>query len=225
MVVFEDGLPRKSEYRRFVLRGEGSRPGLGPDDLSAMHEVLTRRFRRYLEESRAPLPEDPTERAKFAYRPNLVVVDGGAPQVASAADALTELGITDIAVCGLAKRLEEVWVPGEEFPLVLPRSSEGLYLLQRVRDEAHRFAITHHRQRRSKSMTTSVLDDVPGLGPARRTALLKHFGSVKKLRAAQPEEVAQVPGIGPALAAVVVEALAGAPSGPVIDTSTGEIIE
>jgi excinuclease ABC subunit C len=225
MVVFEDGLPRKSEYRRFTLRGEGSRPGLGPDDLSAMNEVLTRRFRRYLEQSASPSTEDPAERAKFAYRPQLVVVDGGAPQVAAAADALAELGITDIAICGLAKRLEEVWVPGEDFPIVLPRTSEGLYLLQRVRDEAHRFAVTHHRERRSKAMTTSVLDSVPGLGPARRSALLKHFGSLKKLRAAQPEEIAEVPGIGPGLAATVASALAAAPPGPVVDMSTGEIIE
>jgi excinuclease ABC subunit C len=225
MVVFEDGLPRKSEYRRFVLRGEGSRPGTGPDDLAAMNEVLTRRFRRYLEEHTAPPAEDPAERAKFAYRPNLVVVDGGAPQVAQAADALAALGITDISVCGLAKRLEEVWLPGEEFPLVLPRSSQGLYLLQRLRDEAHRFAITHHRQRRSKSMTTSALEGVPGLGPARRTALLKHFGSLKKLRLAEPDEVAQVPGIGPALAATVVAALADTPTAPAIDTATGEILD
>jgi excinuclease ABC subunit C len=164
-------------------------------------------------------------RAKFAYRPNLVGVDGGAPQVAAAADAIAELGISDLTVCGLAKRLEEVWLPGEEFPLVLPRSSQGLYLLQRLRDEAHRFAITHHRQRRSKSMTTSLLDDVPGLGPTRRAALLKHFGSVKKLRLAGAEEIAEVPGIGPALAATVAAALAGSAPGPAIDTATGEILD
>ena len=138
---------------------------------------------------------------RFAYPPNLVVVDGGAPQVAAAAAAaMAELGVDDIALCGLAKRLEEVWLPGQLNPVILPRTSEGLYLLQRIRDEAHRFAITHHRQRRSKAMTVSVLDEVPGLGPARKKALMKHFGSVKKLRAAAPEQIASVPGIGPALA-------------------------
>ncbi len=146
---------------------------------------------------------------KFAYPPNLVVVDGGPLQAAAAARALAELGIDDVAVCGLAKRLEEVWRPGEEYPVILPRSSEGLYLLQRVRDEAHRFAIAYHRQKRSKAATASVLDDVPGLGPARRTTLLKHFGSVRKLRAASVEEIAAVPGIGPKLAAAVLGVLAG----------------
>src|SRR6185437_11477179 len=140
---------------------------------------------------------------KFAYPPNLVVVDGGPLQADAAARALAELGIDDVAVCGLAKRLEEVWPPGEEYPIILPRSSEGLYLLQRVRDEAHRFAITYHRQKRGKAATTSALDDVPGLGPARRQALLKHFGSVRKLTAASVEEIAAVPGIGPRLAATV----------------------
>ena len=149
-----------------------------------------------------------TAQKKFAYPPNLVVVDGGPGQAAAAARALAELGIDDVAVCGLAKRLEEVWLPGEEYPVILPRSSEGLYLLQRVRDEAHRFAITYHRQKRSKAATASVLDDVPGLGPARRAALLKHFGSVRKLRAASTEEIAAVPGIGPKLAATIAAALA-----------------
>ena len=144
---------------------------------------------------------------KFAYPPNLVVVDGGPLQAAAAARALAELGIDDVAVCGLAKRLEEVWLPGEEYPVILPRSSEGLYLLQRVRDEAHRFAIAYHRQKRSKAATASALDDVPGLGPARRATLLKHFGSVRKLRAASLEEIAAVPGIGPKLAATISAAL------------------
>jgi excinuclease ABC subunit C len=144
---------------------------------------------------------------KFAYPPNLVVVDGGPLQAAAAARALGELGIDDVAVCGLAKRLEEVWLPGEEYPVILPRSSEGLYLLQRVRDEAHRFAITYHRQKRSKAATASALDDVPGLGPARRATLLKHFGSVRRLRAASIEEIAQVTGIGPKLAATISAAL------------------
>jgi excinuclease ABC subunit C len=223
MVVFEDGLARKSEYRRFAIKGTG-----GTDDISAIHEVITRRFRRYLAEREKtgeldtlgdPDPDEEQDQdlsaerggldasKKFAYPPNLVVVDGGPLQADAAARALGELGIDDIAVCGLAKRLEEVWRPGEEYPIILPRSSEGLYLLQRVRDEAHRFAITYHRQKRGKAATSSVLDDVPGLGPARRKALLTHFGSVRKLTAASVEEIAAVPGIGPRLAATVSAAL------------------
>jgi excinuclease ABC subunit C len=226
MVVFEDGLARKSEYRRFAIKGTD-----GTDDISSIHEVITRRFRRYLAEREKtgeldtlgdPDPENPEEdqdqdlsaerggldtQKKFAYPPNLVVVDGGPLQADAAARALAELGIDDIAVCGLAKRLEEVWPPGEEYPIILPRSSEGLYLLQRVRDEAHRFAITYHRQKRGKAATSSALDDVPGLGPARRQALIKHFGSVRKLTAASVEEIATVPGIGPRLAATVSAAL------------------
>jgi excinuclease ABC subunit C len=220
MVVFEDGLARKSEYRRFAIKGTG-----GTDDISSIHEVITRRFRRYLAEREktgeldtlgdpeAGEPDDGTERAdvtaqkKFSYPPNLVVVDGGPLQAEAAARALAELGIDDVAVCGLAKRLEEVWLPGEEYPVILPRSSEGLYLLQRVRDEAHRFAIAYHRAKRGKAATTSVLDDVPGLGPARRKALLKQFGSVRKLGAASIEEIAAVPGIGTRLAATISEAL------------------
>lgn len=217
MVVFEDGLARKGEYRRFVIKDQD-----GSDDVKAMHEVITRRFRRLLDEqARSELrPGDPdagtgpmlvdpdTGRPrKFAYAPGLVVVDGGAPQVAAAQRALDELGIDDIPVCGLAKRLEEVWVPGEEDPVILPRTSEGLYLLQRVRDEAHRFAITHHRNRRSKSMVESLLDDVPGLGEVRRKTLLRHFGSLRKLRAATVEEIAAVPGVGPRTATAIKEAL------------------
>jgi excinuclease ABC subunit C len=213
MVVFEDGLARKSEYRRFAIRGTE-----GTDDISAIHEVITRRFRRYLAEREKtgeldtlgdPEASDVGGQKKFAYPPNLVVVDGGPGQAAAAARALAELGIDDVAVCGLAKRLEEVWLPGEEYPVILPRSSEGLYLLQRVRDEAHRFAIAYHRQKRGKAATASVLDDVPGLGPARRAALLKHFGSVRKLRAARVEEIAAVSGIGPRLAAAIAAALGG----------------
>ncbi|MBM7520580.1 excinuclease ABC subunit UvrC [Nocardioides nitrophenolicus] len=217
MVVFEDGLARKGEYRRFVIKDQD-----GSDDVKAMHEVITRRFRRLLDEqARSELrPGDPdagtgpmlvdpdTGRPrKFAYAPGLVVVDGGAPQVAAAQRALDELGIDDIPICGLAKRLEEVWVPGEEDPVILPRTSEGLYLLQRVRDEAHRFAITHHRNRRSKSMVESLLDDVPGLGEVRRKTLLRHFGSLRKLRAATVEEIAAVPGVGPRTASAIKEAL------------------
>jgi excinuclease ABC subunit C len=203
MVVFEDGLARKSEYRRFSIKG-------ATDDISAIGEVITRRFRRYLEENQTHSDERAVaQQAKFAYPPNLVVVDGAGAQAEAAARALTELGITDVAVCGLAKRLEEVWLPGEEFPVILPRSSEGLYLLQRVRDEAHRFAITYHRQKRGKAATVSALDEVPGLGPARRATLLKHFGSVRKLSAASVEEIAAVQRIGPKLAATIVAALGG----------------
>jgi excinuclease ABC subunit C len=225
MVVFEDGLARKSEYRRFSIRGYD-----GTDDISAIREVITRRFRRYLAEREetgeldmlgdaelAELAEEEqnhsgerpvvSAKPKFAYPPNLVVVDGGAGQVAAAAAALAELGIDDVAVCGLAKRLEEVWLPGEEYPVILSRTSEGLYLLQRVRDEAHRFAITYHRAKRGKAVTVSALDSVPGLGPARRAALLKKFGSVKALSSASPEEIAAVPGIGPKLAETVTGAL------------------
>ncbi len=239
MVVFEDGLARKSEYRRFVIRGVE-----GQNDVASMHEVITRRFKRLLDEQASsteqvtengPMLVDPeTGRPrKFAYAPGLVVVDGGPPQVAAAQRALEELGVVDIPVCGLAKRLEEVWLPDQEDPVILPRSSEGLYLLQRIRDEAHRFAITHHRSRRSKSMVESVLDDVPGLGEVRRRTLLKHFGSLKKLREATVEEIALVPGIGPRTAEAIKGAVArtsgktgAVNSGAVsVNTATGEIQE
>lgn len=239
MVVFEDGLARKPEYRRFSIRGSGRAQGAEHDDVASMYEVVKRRFSRYLEESRrtgeldrmgAETGEDAASAgepepgagggsgsaapeaqgsAKFAYPPNLVVVDGGRPQVQAARRALDELGIDDIAVCGLAKRLEEVWLPDDEDPVILPRAGEGLYMLQRVRDEAHRFAITYHRQKRAKALTGSALDDVPGLGPARRNALLTHFGSVKKLAAATEEEIAQVPGIGTTTAGVIHARLSG----------------
>jgi len=301
MVVFEDGLPKKGEYRRFAVRGDEG----GVDDTAAMREVLLRRFRRMGSRQPEDAPdEDPTTEdgaggpaldgvldgagdgqpgdgpddvaahpvpasgagsrdvavsgpvsgevlsgidpdtgrpRRFAYAPNLVVVDGGQPQVEAAARALADLGIHDIALAGLAKRLEEVWLPGEAHPLVLPRTSQGLYLLQRVRDEAHRFAITYHRSKRSKAMTTSALDGVPGLGQARKSALLKHFGSVKKLRAASAEEVAAVPGMGPRTAQAVVAALAEAPAAvgagagasgaaasgsmPAVNTATGELLD
>ncbi|GAB3788277.1 excinuclease ABC subunit UvrC [Nocardioides ungokensis] len=235
MVVFEDGLARKSEYRRFVIKGVD-----GQNDVASMHEVITRRFRRLLDEQArsetvegegGPMLVDPeTGRPrKFAYAPGLVVVDGGPPQVAAAQRALDELGIDDIPVCGLAKRLEEVWLPGQEDPVILARSSEGLYLLQRVRDEAHRFAITHHRSRRSKTMVESLLDDVPGLGEVRRKTLLKHFGSLKKLREASVEEIATVPGIGTRTATAIKEAVAvnATKAGPrvSVNTATGEIEE
>jgi excinuclease ABC subunit C len=234
MVVFEDGLARKSEYRRFVIRGVD-----GQNDVASMHEVITRRFRRLLDEQstsetrvtdEGPMLVDPeTGRArKFAYAPGLVVVDGGPPQVAAAKRALDELGIDDIPVCGLAKRLEEVWLPDEVDPVILARSSEGLYLLQRVRDEAHRFAITHHRSRRSKTMVESLLDEVPGLGEVRRKTLLKHFGSLKKLRAASADEIALVPGIGPRTATAIKEAVTAAPDSRKtvsVNTATGEITD
>ena len=231
MVVFEDGLARKSEYRRFVVRTVAS------NDVGAMTEVLTRRFHRLVEERQllteadgdtaAAALVDATTRAPrgFAYAPGLLVVDGGAPQVAAAHAVLDALGITDIAVCGLAKRLEEVWLPNEEFPLILPRTSEGLYLLQRIRDEAHRFAITHHRGRRSVSMVESLLDDVTGLGDVRRKALLRRFGSMKKLRAASAEEIAETPGFGPRLAEAVVAAVASQPAGESVNLTTGEILD
>jgi excinuclease ABC subunit C len=287
MVVFEDGLARKKEYRHFAIKSFA-----GQDDVRAMHEVISRRFRRYLQERQrtgewepaeendgatggepgaetgpvtggpvtgaahdiATGPDEPAPGGpaapgagpddeegevaggpidpetgrprKFAYPPQLVVVDGGQPQVAAAQKALAELGIDDVAVCGLAKRLEEVWLPGEDDPVILPRTSEGLYLLQRVRDEAHRFAITYQRSKRSKSMKAGALDAVPGLGATRRQALLKHFGSLKRLRAATVEEICQVPGIGRRTAETVAAALAAAaPAAPAVNTATGEIID
>ncbi|MFD8158230.1 excinuclease ABC subunit UvrC [Streptomyces malaysiensis] len=302
MVVFEDGLPRKSEYRRFQIKSFA-----GQDDVRSMHEVVSRRFRRYLHEKQktgeweeeateaagstepvgateatqsagateapgdtepagTPGATEPAEAAgatesagvtgptgvtapagqdadgpapgssgpldeegrpkRFAYPPQLVVVDGGKPQVAAAKRALDELGVDDVAVCGLAKRLEEVWLPDEDDPVVLPRSSEGLYLLQRVRDEAHRFAITYQRTKRAKSMKAGPLDTVPGLGDSRKQALLKHFGSVKRLRAATVEQICEVPGVGRKTAETVAAALAGAaPAAPAVNTATGEIIE
>ncbi|MEU6498164.1 excinuclease ABC subunit UvrC [Streptomyces californicus] len=323
MVVFEDGLARKSEYRRFQIKGFE-----GQDDVRSMHEVIGRRFKRYLQEKErtgegdeqhasdapateaappaagpapgspeaaegpsvvgpvpgapeaaegpgalegpaapgpvpigqetaegpaaAAAPEGPAATGpvpapplapgspddatgpreedgrpkRFAYPPQLVVVDGGQPQVAAAQRALDELGIHDIAVCGLAKRLEEVWLPDDDDPVVLPRSSEGLYLLQRIRDEAHRFAITYQRAKRAKRIRSSPLDDVSGLGETRKQALIKHFGSVKKLRQATIDQICEVPGIGRRTAESVAAALAAtAPAAPAVNTATGEIIE
>ncbi|MER6572261.1 excinuclease ABC subunit UvrC [Streptomyces sp. NPDC001093] len=250
MVVFEDGLQRKSEYRRFQIKGFA-----GQDDVRSMHEVITRRFRRYLAEKEKTgewtdgsgpedaltdgdgtltgtdeitnaLKDDDGRPKKFAYPPQLVVVDGGQPQVAAARRALDELGIDDIAVCGLAKRLEEVWLPGDDDPVVLPRTSEGLYLLQRVRDEAHRFAITYQRTKRAKRFRAGPLDDVPGLGETRKQALIKHFGSVKRLRSATIEQIQEVPGIGRKTAETIAAALAqAAPAAPAVNTATGEIID
>jgi excinuclease ABC subunit C len=268
----EDGLPKKSDYRKFSITGAAA-----SDDTAAMHDVLTRRFRHYLKDKSAQVDEsvlnasevdaagagqaepgyaDPTTaetasadhskaeasldsalldtttpapRAKFAYPPNLVVVDGGKPQVNAAARALAELGIDDVYVVGLAKRLEEVWLPDSDFPVILPRTSQGLYLLQRIRDEAHRFAISFHRQKRGKAMTVSALDGVPGLGASKRKALLSHFGSVKGVKAASVAELSEAKGIGPALAGAIVNHFsAGGPEAatvPAINMTTGEVIE
>lgn len=225
LVVFEDGLPRKSDYRHFAIReaaGEGR-----SDDVASIAEVTRRRFVRHVHEQQQPLDELTAEgkSRKFAYPPNLYVVDGGAPQVNAAQAVLDELGVTDVAVIGLAKRLEEVWVPGEIDPVILPRNSEGLYLLQRVRDEAHRFAISYHRSKRSKRMTASALDSVRGLGDARRKALVTHFGSLARLRQASVEEITAVPGIGTATAAAVLEALgvtADSTGSAALDDQVGE---
>ena len=255
MVVFEDGLPRKGEYRRFIVRGtpvEGRVDGeLRMDDTAAMDEVLTRRFKRYLAERdgtgdsadaedtqpgvvrddqalpvSGPIDEATGKPRRFAYPPQLVVVDGGQPQVNAAVRALEKLGIDDVAVVGLAKRLEEVWIADDDFPVILPRTSEGLYLLQRVRDEAHRFAITFHRERRSKAMTSSALDGIAGLGDTRRKALLKQFGSVKKIRAAPAEEIATVKGIGATLAQSIHDRLReDGDSVPAVNLSTGEVLD
>jgi excinuclease ABC subunit C len=220
MVVFEDGLARKSEYRRFAMRSV--HPGAGDTDWIA--EAVRRRFARYLDEQVETGADagagdgrpgiDPTtgRPRKFSYPPNLLVVDGGAPQVAAAQAVLDELGIDDVSLVGLAKRLEEAWLPGQQYPSILPRTSEGLYLLQRVRDEAHRFAITYHRQKRSKAMTTSALDDIPGLGEMRRKALLRRFGSLARLRQASVGEIMQTPGIGAEVARAIEEHLR-APAG------------
>lgn len=237
MVVFEDGLPRKAEYRRFIVRGAVGQTGeANPqiDDTAAMYEVLTRRFKRYLDDRAEAsdiegmaIDPDTGKPRRFAYPPSLVVVDGGLPQVNAARSALAELGIDDVALVGLAKRLEEVWIPGQAFPVILPRTSEGLYLLQRVRDEAHRFAITFHRQRRSKAMTTSVLDGIRGLGDTRRKALLRHFGSVKRIKEASMEQIREVPGIGAALAATIHVTLhdPATQGAPAVDMTTGEVLD
>lgn len=262
MVVVEDGLPKKSDYRKFSVTGDAA-----ADDTAAMHDVLTRRFRHYLDDQAAQAAQveavrqhgrqsgrqaalnaaseaavavalagpaedttTPASRTKFAYPPNLVVVDGGQPQVNAAARALAELGIEDVYVVGLAKRLEEVWLPDSDFPVILPRASAGLYLLQRIRDEAHRFAISFHRQKRGKAMTVSALDGVPGLGESKRKALLAQFGSVKSIKAATAGDLMAAKGIGPSLADAIVrhfgpEGDAGAAGVPAVNMTTGEILE
>ncbi|WP_315240982.1 excinuclease ABC subunit UvrC [Rothia aeria] len=212
MVVFEDGLPAKSAYRKFSVSGDAAR-----DDTASMYDVITRRFKRYLTEQQQRAQAGPQrsgevasdahaqEPAKFAYPPNLVLVDGGPPQVAAAQAALSDLGVVDVHVAGIAKRLEELWLPDDDFPVILPRNSQALFLVQRIRDEAHRFAITFHRSKRGKAMVASALDAVPGLGPAKREALIKHFGSLKNLKAASADELTQVQGVGPSLASKIRE--------------------
>jgi excinuclease ABC subunit C len=196
MVVFEDGLPRKSEYRRFVIKGERK------DDLASLQETLRRRLSKLADQPTGSPTEAEDEEPKrgFHYPPQLLVVDGGQPQVAAAEAVFAELGIDTINLAGLAKRLEEIWLPGEAYPVILSRTSEALYLMQRVRDEAHRFAISLHRTRRRKSLINSALDGVPGLGESKRKALLKQFGSVKRIREAELSDLEAVPGIGPKLA-------------------------
>ncbi|WHT22134.1 excinuclease ABC subunit UvrC [Crossiella sp. CA-258035] len=226
LVVFEDGLPRKSEFRHFAIRGEAGTGDVG-GDVGSIAEVVRRRFARHradVEEIARTAPVSGEVEAaeaearpgidpatgrprRFAYPPNLLVIDGGAPQVNAAADVLAELGVQDVAVIGIAKRLEEIWLPADPDPVILARNSAAMYLLQEVRDKAHDFAIRYHRQKRSKRMTTSALDDVPGLGESRKTALLKHFGSVRKLRAASVEQLTEVPGVGRQTALAVLVAL------------------
>ena len=221
MVVFEDGQPRKSEYRRFSITDPSIK-----DDFSSMAHVITRRFKRYLLEREIDLSEvdiSGGKRPKFAYPPQLVVIDGGKGQVNAAWQAMSSLGISGIAMVGLAKRLEEVYLPDRSEPIIFPRHSEGLYLLQRIRDEAHRFAITFHRSKRSKLMLDSLLDEIPALGEVRRAALLEHFGSVAALRKASLEEISRVPGIGPRIAGLIFDHL-GSFSQEMVDTTTGEIL-
>lgn len=224
MVVFEDAIAKKSEYRRFAIRGADGQGAL--DDLSALYETLTRRFQHgniagdsgesmdnerraseHGDQTHEPTVQQSTNRHHFAYKPNLVVVDGGKPQVMAAAKALEDCGVDDVAVCGLAKRLEEVWVPDDDYPIILKRQSEGMYLLQRVRDESHRFAITYHRQTRRKGALRSALDDIPGVGEAYQKRLLSHFGSVRAMREADVEDFEQVKGVGKAKAAAIYQAL------------------
>ncbi|MGV3206645.1 excinuclease ABC subunit UvrC [Corynebacterium sp. 11266D000AW] len=220
LVVFEDGLPRKSDYRRYRIK-EAAGDGRS-DDVGSIAEVTRRRFKRHHVDKLANPDEESEEQTfsdeqvveesaeagrRFAYPPQLFIVDGGAPQVAAAQEVFDELGINDVVLVGLAKRLEEIWVPGDDEPVILPRNSQALYLLQQIRDEAHRFAITYHRQQRSARMRSSVLDSIPGLGPQRRKDLVKHFGSVKKLKQASVEEIAEVKGFGPKLAQTVFDGL------------------
>ncbi len=222
MVVFEDGLPRKSEYRRFNVTGDAAR-----DDTASMEDVIRRRLAHHKEqqEARARGEHGDPENTRFAYPPQLIVVDGGQPQVAAAKKAMDSLGITDIDIVGIAKRLEEVWLPDDDYPLILPRNSEALFLIQRLRDEAHRFAITFHRSKRGRSMQESALDGIPGLGPARRRALLDRFVTVDAIRAARVEDLVTVPGIGASLAELIVATLQSEERKPAVNMTTGEILE
>jgi excinuclease ABC subunit C len=223
MVVFEDGQPKKSDYRRFSIDDDA-----GFDDTRAMHHVITRRFKRYLEEKDIDVAEATAQggsRPKFAYPPQLVVVDGGKPQVNAAAKALRELGITDVALCGLAKRLEEIWLPNNSEPIIFPRHSEALYLLQKIRDEAHRFAINFHRSKRSKVMLESLLDQISGLGEVRRKSLLAHFGSVTALKSATLLELSAVPGIGEKMAKTIIDQIKSQPEQVSVDMQSGEILD
>ncbi|MHC5796271.1 excinuclease ABC subunit UvrC [Lacisediminihabitans sp. FW035] len=216
MVVFEDGLPRKDQYRRFSIPES-------TDDTESIYQTLSRRLAHLDDDPVSAVSEaltaaesgevvDPGDtgagsaRPRFAYRPNLLIVDGGQPQVAAAARALADAGITGIALCGIAKRLEEIWLPGNDYPVILPRNSDALFLIQRIRDEAHRFAITYQRQRRKRDVG-SVLSEIPGLGPARVKELLRHFGSVTQLRAADAEAIAEVKGVGSVIAQTIFEKL------------------
>ncbi|MET4052163.1 excinuclease ABC subunit C [Frigoribacterium sp. PvP054] len=210
MVVFEDGLPRKDQYRRFNIPQS-------TDDTESIYQTLSRRLSR-LDDELAPVEEVGEQRKRFAYRPNLLIVDGGQPQVAAARRALDDAGVTDIALCGIAKRLEEIWLPDDDFPVILPRNSDALFLIQRIRDEAHRFAITHQRQRRKRDISTQ-LAEIPGLGPSRVAVLLKHFGSVKRLKEAEAADISAIRGIGPTLASAVVERLRGDEQVDVDDTA------
>lgn len=222
MVVFEDGQPKKSEYRRFAIDDNAKF-----DDTRAMHSVITRRLKRYLAEKdidQSELSHAGGKRAKFAYPPSLIVVDGGAPQVNAAYAALQELRLEMIPLVGLAKRLEEIWFPNSSDPIIFPRHSEGLYLLQRVRDEAHRFAINFHRSKRSALMLESLLDEIPSLGEVRRKSLLGHFGSVAAIKKASVEEIAALPGIGERTAKIISESLSGTTTSSV-NLETGEITE
>ena len=231
LVVFEDGAPKKSDYRRYAIKEAAG--GGHSDDVASIKEVVRRRFLRYTTGS-TEVPEDgvvagalasedrrfapsegdanvdladPAAVRRFAYSPQLFVVDGGAPQVNAAQEVLDELGISDVTVCGIAKRLEEVWLPGEEFPVILPRRSQGLYLIQNIRDEAHRVAITYQRSKRSGRLRQSALDAITGLGEKRKADLLRTFGSVARIKGASVEELTAAPGIGPTLAAQVYKGL------------------
>jgi excinuclease ABC subunit C len=215
MVVFEDGLPRKDQYRRFSIPQS-------TDDTESIYQTLSRRLAR-LDDELAPVEEVGEQRKRFAYRPNLLIVDGGQPQVAAARRALDDAGVTDIALCGIAKRLEEIWLPDDDFPVILPRNSDALFLIQRIRDEAHRFAITFQRQRRRRDIA-SQLAEIPGLGPSRVARLLKHFGSVKRLKEAGLDEIASVKGIGPTLASAVADRL-GSESEPISGDDAADATE